>query len=121
MAVIEIWKLVVLERYAKFDGRAGREEFWFFVLANVAVYVALLLLARISWIFIALYFLYWLATIVPSVAVAIRRLHDTDKTGWFLLLGFIPFIGGIVLLVFFAIQGTEGPNQFGAAAEPAAT
>ena len=109
-----------MQRYAKFDGRAGREEFWWFALANIAVYIALLILAQISSIFIVLYFGYWLATVVPSIAVGIRRLHDTDKTGWFLLLGFIPFIGGIILLVFFAMQGTEGPNQFGAAAEPAA-
>jgi uncharacterized membrane protein YhaH (DUF805 family) len=120
MAVIGNWKLVVLERYAKFDGRAGREEFWFFVLANIAVYFALLILAQISEIFMVLYFVYWLATIVPSIAVGIRRLHDTDKTGWFLLLSLIPIVGGIILLVFFATAGTEGPNQFGVAAEPAA-
>jgi uncharacterized membrane protein YhaH (DUF805 family) len=120
MAVIGNWKLVVLERYAKFDGRAGREEFWFFVLANIAVYIALLILAQISSIFIILYFLYWFATIVPSIAVGIRRLHDTDKSGWLLLISLVPFIGGIILLVFFAIAGTEGPNQYGAAAEPAA-
>lgn len=120
MAVIGNWKLVVLERYAKFDGRAGREEFWFFVLANVAIYIALLILAQISNIFIALYFVYWLATIVPSIAVAIRRLHDTDKSGWFLLIGLIPFVGFIILLVFYIQAGTEGPNQYGAAAEPAA-
>lgn len=120
MAVIGNWKLVVLERYAKFDGRAGREEFWFYVLANVAIYIALLILAQISGIFMVLYFLYALAVIVPNIAVGIRRLHDTDKTGWLLLLSFIPIIGGIILLVFFAMPGTEGPNQYGAAAEPAA-
>jgi len=120
MAVIGNWKLVVLERYAKFDGRAGREEFWFYVLANVAIYIALLLLAQISNIFIVLYFLYAIAVIVPNIAVGIRRLHDTDKSGWFLLISLIPIIGGIILLVFFATAGTDGPNQYGAAAEPAA-
>ena len=120
MAVIGNWKLVVLERYAKFDGRAGREEFWLFVLANIVIYIALLILAQISGIFIALYFLYWLATIVPSLAVAIRRLHDTDKSGWLLLVGLIPLVGFIILLVFYIQEGTEGPNQYGATAEPAA-
>jgi uncharacterized membrane protein YhaH (DUF805 family) len=120
MAVIGNWKLVVLERYAKFDGRAGREEFWFFVLANIAVYFALLILAQISGIFAVLYFVYWLATVVPSIAVGIRRLHDTDKSGWLLLLMLIPIIGAIILLVFAATAGTDGPNQYGAAAEPAA-
>jgi uncharacterized membrane protein YhaH (DUF805 family) len=120
MAVIGNWKLVVLERYAKFDGRAGREEFWFYVLASVAIYVALLILAQVSGIFAVLYFVYWLATIVPSIAVGIRRLHDTDKSGWLLLVGLIPFVGFIILLVFYIQAGTEGPNQYGAAAEPAA-
>ena len=58
--------------------------------------------------------------IVPSVAVAIRRLHDTDKSGWWLLIGLIPF-GGIVLLVFYILEGTNGPNNYGAGPEPAAT
>ena len=120
MAVIGNWKLVVLERYAKFDGRAGRKEFWFFVLANVAIYIALLILAQISTVFIVLYFLYAIAVIVPNIAVGIRRLHDTDKSGWFLLISLVPIIGGIILLVFFATAGTDGPNQYGAAADPAA-
>jgi uncharacterized membrane protein YhaH (DUF805 family) len=120
MPIIENWKLVVLERYAKFDGRAGRAEFWWFVLANVVVYVALLILAQISSIFLVLYFLYALAILVPSIAVAIRRLHDTDKSGWLLLIGLVPLVGAIVLLVFYAMESTKGPNQFGPGPEPAA-
>lgn len=121
MQLIENWKLVVLERYTKFDGRAGRAEFWWFVLANLVVWVALLILAEIAGIFTVLAFLYWLAVLVPSIAVAIRRLHDTDKSGWLLLLGLIPLIGFIILLVFYIQEGTSGPNQYGVAAEPAAT
>ncbi len=120
MPIVENWKLVVLQRYAKFDGRAGRAEFWWYVLANFAIYIALLILAQISGIFLVLYFLYALAVIVPNIAVGIRRLHDTDKSGWLLLLAFIPFVGAIILLVFCAMEGTNGPNQFGAAPEPAA-
>ena len=120
MPIIENWKLVVLERYAKFDGRAGRAEFWWFVLANIVVYVALAILMQISGIFGILYFLYGLAMIVPSIAVAIRRLHDTDKSGWLLLLGFIPLLRFIILLVFYIQEGTAGPNQYGAGPEPAA-
>lgn len=119
MQLIEAWKLVVLERYAKFDGRAGRSEFWWFVLANLLVYVALLVLAQVSSVFLILYFVYAIAVIVPSLAVAVRRLHDTNKSGWFLLLGFIPFIGFIILLVFYIQEGTPGPNDYGVAAEPA--
>jgi uncharacterized membrane protein YhaH (DUF805 family) len=120
MQIVANWKLVVLERFAKFDGRAGRAEFWYFVLANVIVYFALLILAQISGLFLVLYFLYGLAMIVPSIAVAIRRLHDTDKTGWLLLVGLIPLVGFIILLVFYIQEGTAGPNQYGPAAEPAA-
>ena len=120
MQIVANWKLVVLERFAKFDGRAGRAEFWYFVLANVIVYFALLILTLISGIFLVLYVLYGLAMIVPSIAVAIRRLHDTNNTGWLLLAGLIPLIGFIILLVFYIQEGTAGPNQYGAAAEPAA-
>lgn len=120
MPIIENWKLVVLERFAKFDGRAGRAEFWWFVLANLVVYVALAILMAIADIFIILYIGYGLAMIVPSIAVAIRRLHDTDKSGWMLLLGLIPFVGAILLIVFYAAEGTNGPNQYGAGPEPAA-
>ncbi len=80
----------------------------------------LAILIQISSIFIVLYIAYGLGLIVPSIAVAIRRLHDTDKSGWWLLIGLIPF-GGIVLLVFYILEGTNGPNNYGAGPEPAAT
>ena len=114
MDMVEYWKLVVLQRYAKFDGRAGRAEYWWFVLANIIVYIALLILMRISGIFIILAIGFWLAIIIPSIAVAIRRLHDTNKSGWFLLIALIPLIGAIILIVFYATQGDPGPNNYGA-------
>ncbi len=119
MALIENWKLVVLERYAKFDGRAGRGEFWWFALANLIIFIVLGLLIAVSNFFWVLYIGYSLAVIVPTIAVAIRRLHDTNKSGWWLLIGLIPF-GGIVLLVFYILEGTNGPNDHGVAPEPAA-
>ena len=120
MPIIENWKLVVLQRYAKFDGRAGRAEFWWFALANFVAYIALAILAQISSILLILYVVYAIAVFVPSIAVAIRRLHDTDKSGWMLLLGLIPFVGFIILLVFYIQEGTAGPNKYGAGPEPAA-
>lgn len=128
MPMIENWKLVVLERYAKFDGRAGRAEFWWYALANIVLYVAAWILVGIGFaiatgigvLFMVLAFALYLALLVPSLAVAIRRLHDTDKSGWFLLIGFIPFVGAIILLVFYIQEGTAGPNQFGVGPEPAA-
>ena len=114
--LIGYWKLVVLERYAKFDGRAARPEFWWFALANFIIEVVLQILSRATVLFGIVLLAYVLAVLVPSIAVGIRRLHDTDKSGWFLLLGLIPLIGAIILIVFFATEGTRGPNQYGAAA-----
>ncbi len=127
MAMIENWKLVVLERYVKFDGRAGRGEYWWYVLASIVLYFAIAIVVGIgfaiaSGLGIALLlagFAFYLAIIAPSIAVAIRRLHDTDKSGWWLLIGLIPF-GGLVLLFFYIQEGTAGPNQYGSGPEPAA-
>jgi uncharacterized membrane protein YhaH (DUF805 family) len=120
MPIIENWKLVVLERYAKFDGRAGRAEFWWFALASFIINIAFNILGQVSGIFTLLGFLFSLAVLLPSIGVAIRRLHDTNKTGLFLLLVLIPVIGWIILIVFYAQEGTVGPNQYGAGPEPAA-
>jgi uncharacterized membrane protein YhaH (DUF805 family) len=119
MEMINIWKTVVLQRYAKFDGRAGRAEFWWFALANFIIMIALAILTGILSIFWIIYIGYAIAVIIPSIGVAIRRLHDTNKSGWFILLGLIPFVGFIILIVFYAMEGTNGPNDHGAAAEPA--
>jgi uncharacterized membrane protein YhaH (DUF805 family) len=67
----------------------------------------------ISMVFMGLYVLYALAIIIPSIAVQVRRFHDQDKSGWMILLGFIPFVGGIILLVFMCLEGTKGPNSYG--------
>lgn len=111
--LIGYWKLVVLERYAQFEGRARRAEFWWFVLANVIISVGLFVLTAIASVFIVLYIIFWVGMLVPGLAVGVRRLHDTGKSGWFLLLEFIPLIGPIILLVFFATDSTRGTNQFG--------
>jgi uncharacterized membrane protein YhaH (DUF805 family) len=116
MPLVGYWKRVVLERYAKFDGRSARPEFWWFVLANFLIQVVFNLLAQATDLFAILGFVYALAVLVPSIAVGVRRLHDTDKSGWFLLLGLIPCVGIIILIVFFATEGTRGPNRFGAVA-----
>lgn len=114
MPIVDYWKRAVLERYAKFDGRARRAEFWWFWLANVIVLIVLATLAgAVSEVLWVLYALYALAMFVPSLAVAVRRLHDTGKTGWLLLLGFVPVVGPIVLLVFYLLDSTPGTNQYG--------
>jgi uncharacterized membrane protein YhaH (DUF805 family) len=111
--LVSYWKKVVLENYANFEGRARRSEYWWFTLANVVVFVALFILGAISNVFLILLFVYWLALLVPSIAVAVRRLHDTDKAWYFILLGFVPFVGGIILLVLMVLDSTSGANQWG--------
>ncbi len=116
--MIANWKLVVMERFAKFDGRAGRAEFWWFALANLIVYVVLAALGSVSSLFLILYFVFAVAVLVPSIAVAIRRLHDTNKTGWLLLLQLIPIVGFIILFVFMVTAGDAGANPYGEGPEP---
>jgi uncharacterized membrane protein YhaH (DUF805 family) len=112
--LVGYWKRVILERYAQFTGRAGRAEFWWYFLANIIVYIVLNILIAISSIFWVLYVIYALAVLIPGIAVGIRRLHDTDKSGWWLLISLIPLVGIIVLIVFWATEGTPGPNRYGA-------
>jgi uncharacterized membrane protein YhaH (DUF805 family) len=161
-----------LRRYADFEGRSRRKEFWLWQLLNLIVSLILFggfiaaifsALYRVDqrggidwsqpsssyessygdggfssgssfsnsnggnidpfmfmqemgatgWILFGLGMLWALAVFIPNLAVTIRRLHDQDKSGWFIFLGFIPIVGGIILLVFYFIEGTRGPNRFG--------
>jgi uncharacterized membrane protein YhaH (DUF805 family) len=112
--------LLPLKRYAEFSGRSQRKEYWMFTLGIIIAEVAIMIvegMLGINRMVVGIYgpilSLFMLALIIPSLAVSIRRLHDTDKSGWFLLLGLIPFVGAIILLVFFCTDGTSGPNRFG--------
>ena len=109
-----LWYPEVLKKYAVFSGRAHRKEYWFFFLANVLIMLALSLLAEMSGagLIRILYTLYWLAVLVPSIAVGVRRLHDTGRSGWWMLLGLVPIVG-LVLLVFLVLEGKRGPNAYG--------
>ena len=107
--------LSVLKNYAKFDGRARRREYWMFTLVNVAVYFVLNILATqvsayIGFVAIA----YMLGILVPSIAVAIRRMHDIGKSGWWVLIALVPLIGGIWFLVLSVTAGQSGSNAYGA-------
>jgi uncharacterized membrane protein YhaH (DUF805 family) len=112
------WYLAVLKKYAEFSGRARRKEYWMFFLFNVIILIVLSVLDSMFGTVSAQYGmgmltgLYALATLVPNIAVTIRRLHDTDRSGWWILLGLIPLVG-IVLLVFMCLEGTRGDNRFG--------
>jgi len=130
------WMLMPLRRYAEFTGRSRRKEFWKWVLLNTlvsAVLVGLGLWGAEERLFssdeeLTLYFactlgVWWLATFIPNLAVVVRRLHDTDRSGWNILWGLVPAIGGFIMLYFYVTEGTRGPNRFGPdpkGADPAA-
>jgi len=103
-------------RYTDFSGRTSVGGFWRFAAVHIAVYVLLNILSGVSPIFPLLLIAYVLAVLVPGVAIWIRRLHDTGKSGWMLLLCLIPIAGAIILIVF-AVQASDGPNKYGTASE----
>jgi uncharacterized membrane protein YhaH (DUF805 family) len=110
------WYTDVLRRYTDFDGRSDRPEFWWFGLINLIVSLVLWAIGIAAFGFqggqlVAV--LYGLVTLLPALGVEIRRLHDTNRSGWWILIGLIPIIGGITLIVFFASAGTQGSNGFG--------
>lgn len=107
------WYIDVLKKYATFDGRARRMEFWMFNLFSFII-VCVLSGIEVALGIFGLSALYSLAVLLPSIAVAVRRLHDIDRSGWWIFICLIPVIGIIVLLVFYFIDGTPGDNRFGA-------
>ncbi|NJP48313.1 DUF805 domain-containing protein [Actinacidiphila epipremni] len=106
------WYIDVLKKYAVFSGRARREEYWMYTLFNVIAAVVLAIIGGVAGTMIP-YFLYLAAIIVPSLAVSVRRLHDTGRSGSFVLFGLIPLVGGIILLVFFCTEGDRSQNMYG--------
>jgi uncharacterized membrane protein YhaH (DUF805 family) len=113
------WYLEVLKKYAVFSGRARRAEYWYFVLFNIIVAVVLSLIDTLLGTFNfmqgvgLLSGLYALAVLIPTLAVTVRRLHDIDRSGWWIFINLIPLIGFIVLLVFAVTDGTPGSNRYG--------
>ena len=114
------WYLKVLKQYVDFKGRARRKEYWMFFLFNfIAAFTLALLGGMIAGALDAPelamipYFMYALGIIVPSIAAVVRRLHDQNKSGWYLLVYFIPFVGFIWLLVLLCTEGDAGPNEYG--------
>ena len=114
----------VKHKYLLFNGRASRKEFWAVMLFSVLISFALQLLYTLGFaisdnlgLLLALPFvIFALGMVIPQLAVSVRRLHDTDKSGWWLVLGFIPIFGTIALIVLFSLASSESDNRFG---EPA--
>jgi uncharacterized membrane protein YhaH (DUF805 family) len=113
------WYMDVLRQYAVFTGRARRTEYWMFTLFSVIIALVLAVLDyALGLSFMPggtglLGLLYSLAVLLPSLGVSIRRLHDTGRSGWWLLIALVPLVGGIVLIVFLATAGTVGSNSYG--------
>ena len=121
------WYLHVLKNYATFSGRARRKEYWIFFLISALISIVLtlldILLGTYSMKYEAGLFsgLYSLLILIPSIAVVVRRLHDTDRSGWWILISLIPLIGVIVLFVFMCLDSQPGTNRFGANPKEAAS
>jgi uncharacterized membrane protein YhaH (DUF805 family) len=98
--------------YVNFSARACRSEYWYWVLFVCVGSIVAVIIDRVIGMRL-IDAIFGLATIIPSIAVAVRRLHDVDRTGWWLLIDFIPLIGWIVLIVWFCTAGTAGSNRFG--------
>jgi uncharacterized membrane protein YhaH (DUF805 family) len=112
------WYLHALRKYAVFKGRARRREYWIFELMNSAIVLALFVLAVMLGkagypYFLSLPFLYTVATMIPSLSSSVRRLHDTNRSGWWLLIGMFPVVGPIILLRITVTDSDPGENRFG--------
>ncbi len=122
------WMLMPLKRYADFSGRSQRKEYWMYQLLLFIVFGVLGILGGVtgsggqpSSVMLMLMGAVGLGILIPSLAVTVRRFHDQDKSGWFVLLGLIPYIGGLIVLVFMFLEGTRGPNRFGSDPKQAVT
>lgn len=128
------WMLRPLKRYAQFTGRARPKEYWMYILFLILCSIGLSIVESMLGLGQSTHWMmhdHWsaytgvrhsggpligllaLATFIPSLAVAVRRLHDTDRSGWWLLIGLIPLLGGLILLIFMISGGTRGPNRYG--------
>jgi uncharacterized membrane protein YhaH (DUF805 family) len=101
------------DHYAKFDGRASRPAFWWWFLFGILVAIGANIIDAILGTWGVVNGLAGLALLLPNLSVAIRRLHDTDHSGWWVLIGLIPIIGWIVLLIFYLRESDPGENQYG--------
>lgn len=119
----------VFSKYAKFEGRATRSEYWFFALFNFLIYVGLIILGTLiasinsgypdsSYFVVILMFVWALVILLPTISVSVRRLHDAGYSGWLYLLGLIPYLGGIVLFVFALLISERTDNKWGRAPKP---
>jgi uncharacterized membrane protein YhaH (DUF805 family) len=120
--MIDWWKKVIFKNYANFNGRARRAEYWYTALFNAILIIPFYLIAiwgltsnstTLTVVGSLVYIVVAVSTLIPGLAVSVRRLHDLNKSGWNYLIGLIPFIGGIILLVWFFTDGNRFTNNYG--------
>jgi len=106
--------MVALQKYATFSGRSRRAEYWSFTLANIIIAVVLYGLGAMmdSSIGSIIYMCYAVATIIPGIAVTIRRLHDSGRSGWYFLIALIPLIN-LIMIYFMLVDSQPGSNEYG--------
>jgi len=120
------WYLEPLKKYAVFTGRARRKEFWTFTIVNIIIGIILMNIDKSTGTYVYVQYtngygydygwihaIFSLAVFIPGIAVMVRRLHDTSRSGFFIFLGLIPIIGFIILLIYMLLDSTPGKNQFG--------
>lgn len=100
-------------KFATFQGRARRSEYWFFMLFLILASTVFTIIDATTGIGV-LSLIFSLVTLIPVIAVSVRRLHDTNRSGWWYLLFLVPLVGAIVLIIWFCTKGTAGDNRFGA-------
>ncbi len=120
--MIDWYKKVMFENYSNFQGRARRSEYWYFALMNALISLVIIIpgilflvadILSLGITFVVIFGLYHLATIIPTLAVAARRMHDINKSGWYYFIQFIPLIGGIWFLFLLFTEGDNGANNYG--------
>jgi uncharacterized membrane protein YhaH (DUF805 family) len=113
------WFVEALKKYAVFSGRSRRKEYWYYVLFVAIISIVLNMIDGLLGTYNGstgaglLSTIFSLAVLIPSIAVSVRRLHDIDRTGWWVLIGLVPLIGWIVLLIFHVQDSTPGTNRYG--------
>lgn len=113
------WYLQGLKKYADFNGRARRTEYWLFTLMNMIFLIGAMIVDNLAGTtagelpYGLFYFVYALGVFIPGIAVAARRLHDVGKSGWMLLIALIPLVGAIWLIVLMVTDSTPGANEYG--------
>ncbi|WP_116215061.1 DUF805 domain-containing protein [Streptomyces olivoreticuli] len=107
------WFVDVLKKYAVFSGRARRQEYWMFTLISTVISIVLAIADTVLGTGEIIEAVYTLALLLPMIAVTVRRLHDTDRSGWWFLIGLVPIVGWIVMLVFMCLDSTPGHNNYG--------